>query len=136
MPAQSGKNAGTRRREVGDIVNRAYGNVRGADAKRAEATLLRANPQLEKLRDVKPGAVMSCRRCRVCVPPTSTARTRRRRSRSARCEACRKQLGANIGDEKASVGALSDLLNSKEVKTLVRDLPETPAHVERVTSAA
>ena len=49
-------------RKIADVVARAYGDLKVADRKRAEAALVRANPHLSELADVSKGSL-------IVVPP-------------------------------------------------------------------
>ncbi|MCL4798490.1 MAG: hypothetical protein KJ025_02825 [Burkholderiales bacterium] len=127
-------------RKIGDVVARAYGDLRAADAKRAEAALVRANPQLGNLREVRPGAVIVVPAVPGLRPAASADRADQPAAEAVAelrdaLEDYRKRLGTRIGDEKAAIAALGELLKSKEVKTVVRDFPDAAAHVERVGAA-
>lgn len=45
-------------RKLADLVERAFGELKVADRRRAEAALVRANPQLAKLEELTPGSLV------------------------------------------------------------------------------
>lgn len=150
--------------KLAELVVRAYGSdLKPAEAKRAEAAFVAANPQLGKLRDLKAGAVL-------VVPPLaglteppargtpgreSPARetpTRETPEREApqhetplgdeltlarvTIDAYRERLGARVADERAAVASAAELLKSKEVKELAKAFPESAAYIDRATAGA
>jgi len=126
-------------KKIENLLERAYGDLKTADAKRAQEALLRANPQLKKLRELKPGAL-------VMVPPVPGIRpTRSREAAEPMVEAVRatrgaldeyrKRLAQALEHERAEVTGALELLKSKELKAAVRKFPESAPYAERVAEA-
>lgn len=127
-------------KRLGDVVTRAYGDVRSADAKRAEAALLRANPELAKLRDLKPGALIVVPRVPGLRPAAGVDRADQPTKETVHelrdaLDDYRKLLANRVGEEKAAIATLGELLKSKEVRVIVRDLQDATAYVDRVSAA-
>ena len=126
-------------KKIESLLERAYGDLKTADAKRAEEALLRANPQLKKLRELKPGAL-------IVVPPLPGIRPTAsseaaepmveavRATRGALDE-YRKRLGEAIERERAEVTGVQELLRSKELNAAVREFPGAAPYTERVAQA-
>jgi hypothetical protein len=126
-------------KKISNLLERAYGDLKPADAKRAEEALLRANPELKKLRELKPGAL-------IVVPPLPGIRPTAsneaaeliveavRATRGALDE-YRKRLGEALDRERAEVTGVLELLKSKELKAAVRDSPDAAPYAERVAEA-
>jgi hypothetical protein len=119
-------------------VTRAYGELKAEDAKRAEAALRKANPQLARLRDWKLGAV-------VVVPPVVGLKLPVRPAGEpapesvavvrAAFEEYRKQLGASLDAERAAIAAITELAKSREVRQLAKDAPESTPYLEQAAGA-
>src|SRR5262245_15978315 len=126
-------------KKIGDLVARAYGDLKPEDAKRAEAALRKANPQLAKLRELKPGAVVVVPPVVGLKPPAATERGEPvpeavAELRSA-LEEYRKQLGASLDTERAAIAATTELVKSKEVRQLAKDAPESAPYLEQAVAA-
>jgi hypothetical protein len=123
------------------IVRRAYGELNAVDRKRAEDALLRVNPQLANLRQAGRGALIVV----PTVPGLRTGGAERTEASTPAPEAMVEvrealeayitRLETNIETERARGAELADLLKSKDVKSLVRNVPDASRHVERVTAA-
>lgn len=126
-------------KDISDVVGRAYGDLKAADARRAEAALLRANPQLAKLRELGSGTIIVV----PAVPglkPKATDRTELPTREALRevaeaFDAYRKRLDANQDDERTATAKLASLLKFKDLKALLRETPESKEFVDRVATA-
>jgi hypothetical protein len=123
--------------KVAELVGRAYGELKAADRQRAEAVLLRANPQLAKIKDLSEGSL-------IVVPPVPGVPVSAEREVEAPAAeavgevaealtAYRDRLEASA---KTADGALSDLeqlLKSRGSK--LRENPDAVPYLDRVTEA-
>jgi len=127
-------------KKVSELVSRAYGNLKMADAKRAEAAILRANPHLENLRALPRGTVVVV----PAVPGVRAAATSDSEIPTADAireirgsvDVYQKKLNEALSNERAAVTALGELLKSKELKAAMRESPDAAKYVERATAAA
>lgn len=126
-------------KKVADFVARIYGDLKAADAKRAEEALLRANPQLRKPGEVKPGAL-------IVVPPVpglaAKATGGDENPPAARVAAIRdalesyhQQLVKAHAAELTEQREAADLLKSREVKELPKRVPDAAKLLDRVAEA-
>jgi len=126
-------------KKLAEVVGRAYGDLKAADAKRAEAALVRANPHLADLRQLGPGTMIVV----PAVPGLRAADTDRTETPSREAvaevssalEEYRRRIGAAAESGQTAVKDLAALLKSKEVKTLLREQPDAARYVERATAA-
>jgi hypothetical protein len=126
-------------KKIADVVRRAYGDLKPADRKRAEAALLRANPQLAPLDRLAAGAILVIPRVpglRAPVARTELPAPDVVAAIRDEIGAYRVQLGGAGETERSATTALTDLLKSKEMKAVLRDLPDAGAHIDRVGLAA
>jgi hypothetical protein len=126
-------------KRIGDLVTRAYGELKAEDAKRAEAALRKANPQLARLRELKPGAVVVVPPVVGLKPPAATERGEPAPESVAVVRAAfeeyRKQLGASLDAERAAIAAITELAKSREVRQLAKDAPESTPYLEQAAGA-
>jgi hypothetical protein len=126
-------------KKVGEIVERVYGDLKPADAKRAEEALIRANPQLKKPGNVKPGDL-------IIVPQVpglaAKAAGGDENPPAARIAAIRialksyhQQLVKAHAAELAEQREAADLLKSREVKELPKRVPDAAKLLDRVAEA-
>lgn len=102
-------------RRIADLVTRVYGKLTSAQAKRAAAALLAANPELERLDLLERGRP-------IAVPPIS--------ERSRRWETDRSDpLTHGVDGLRASVAVFLKQLSERD-KTEKRDLAQTRALIE------
>lgn len=126
-------------KQIGELVTRLYGEVRGEQAKRAEAALVKANPQLAELGGLKRGAP-------IVVPAVPGLRAAEKSEHAepapesvvavrAALKAYRRQLGAALDAERAAIAATTDLVKSKEIRRLAKDAPEAAPYLEQTAAA-
>lgn len=128
-------------RKLSDVVRRAYGEaLPAAEARRAEAALVAANPQLSRLRELPPGAMVVVPRMpeRAPAPQDETQGWHAGEVAELRAslEAYRKHLGAGLAGEREALAATTALLKSADVKALARSFRESAPYLERVKAAA
>jgi hypothetical protein len=127
-------------RKIADVVARAYGDLKAADRKRAEAALVRANPHLSELADVAKGSL-------IVVPPVPGLSPNEQTDLAAPAaegvgavadglEALQRRLLESAKAEDDRLDALQTLLKSKPVLALLDRAPQARPYVERVTKAA
>jgi hypothetical protein len=127
-------------RKIADVVARAYGDLKAADRKRAEAALVRANPHLSELADVAKGSL-------IVVPPVPGLSPNEQTDLAAPAaegvgavadglEALQRRLLESAKAEDDRLDALQTLLKSKPVLALLDRAPLARPYVERVTKAA
>ena len=127
-------------RKVTDLLERAYGaDLKAADQKRAEAALVKANPQLAKLREIKPGTMIRvpdlpglARPPQREMPEASLVELQMERDA---VDEYRKRLGARLDDERRLLDADAELLKSADARTLARIAPESAPYFDRVAEA-
>jgi hypothetical protein len=127
-------------RKLADVVSHAYGDLKVADRRRAEAALVRANPHLAELADVATGSL-------IVVPPVpgieaaaqTDVATPAADAVAGAGEAF-DQLERRLLDAAKAEGerltALQALLKSRGVVELLDRAPQARPYVERVTKAA
>ena len=126
-------------KKLADVVRRTYGELNAADAKRVEAALLRANPQLAQPQELKPGVIVVT----PAVPGVRAADTERGEAPAREAvvdlgnslDEYRKQLAAAHKQEQEDRGALAALLKSKELKAAVGQHPDGEKYVASVAAA-
>jgi hypothetical protein len=126
-------------KNLSEVVSRAFGELKAADAARANAAVLRANPHLVEKADLEPGAIVVI----PGVPGLKTAPPEKSDSPAGEAAAeigrgledYRKKLTASTRAEQGAVTELAALLKSKEIKALVKQLPDSSNYVERATAA-
>jgi hypothetical protein len=127
-------------KKLSDVVSRVFGELNAADAARARAALLRVNPQLAEKGDLGSGVIVVVPQ----VPGLSGGLPDKSDLPAAQAVAeiirglgdYRKKLMASARDEQAAIGELAALLKSKEMKALVKELPDTGDYVERASVGA
>jgi hypothetical protein len=127
-------------RKIADVVARAYGDLKVADRKRAEAALVRANPHLSELANVSKGSL-------IVVPPVPGLSPTDQTDLAAPAAegvgavgdslaALQQRLRQAAKAEDDRLDALQTLLKSKPVLALLDRAPQARPYVERVTKAA
>jgi hypothetical protein len=125
---------------LSDVVSRAFGELKAADATRARAAVLKANPHLTETAGLEPGVIVVV----PGVPGLSTAPPDKSETPAGQAvveigrglEDYRKTLTATARDEQAVISDLTAVLKSKEMKALVKQLPDAGKYVEHATAAA
>src|SRR5262245_9083935 len=126
-------------KKLSEVVSRAFGELKAADAARAHAAVLRANPHLTEKADLEPGVIVVI----PGVPGLKTAPPEKSDSPAGQAvaeigrglEEYRKTLTASARNEQAAVGDLTTLLKSKEIKALAKQFPDSANYIERATAA-
>jgi hypothetical protein len=115
-------------KKLADVVGRAFGDLSAAHARRAEAAILRANPQLADPGGLQSGAV-------IVVPPVPGLRRAAADDAAAApaselvaelsesLDGYRKELTETMRRERAAEKELTALLKSKELIAAARELP-------------
>jgi hypothetical protein len=115
-------------KKLTEVVGRAFGELSAAHAKRAEAAILRANPQLADPAGLQAGAVIvvpfvpGLRRAAADDGEAAPARELVT-SLSLSLEGYRKDLTETVRNERTAVQELTALLKSKELIAAARELP-------------
>ena len=127
-------------RRLSEVISRAYGpGLSAAEAKRAEAAMVAANPQLAKLREVPAGALLEIPRLPGArpVPQHDTPERRPEEVEATRTslEEYRKRLGARLAAERDALEATAAILKSAEAKALARSYPESGPYLDRARAA-
>jgi hypothetical protein len=128
-------------RKLADVVTRAYGDLKAADRRRAEAALVRANPHLAEIADVAKGSLIVVPAVPgVDAPAEATVfDTPAAEAVASAADACgefEKQLQDSVKAEADRLTALAALLKSNGVIQLLDRAPQARPYVERVTKAA
>jgi hypothetical protein len=127
-------------KSIGALLTRVYGDLSEERRTKARDALLRANPQLETLRDVQPGSVL-------VIPPLTKGRAPSRgeeippsaavvREVIDALAAFRGELTEAAAAEEADVDRTVRMLRSKEVQALTQTIPEVREEIQRVEHAA
>lgn len=128
-------------RKLADVVTRAFGDLKVADRKRAEAALVRANPHLAEIKDVAKGSL-------IVVPPVPGLDPAGAQTDLAApaadavgavadaLEALQRRLRESAKAEGDRIAALQALVKSKNVRVLIDKAPQAGPYVERVAKAA
>jgi len=127
-------------KKLSDVVSRAFGELKAADAARAHAAVLKANPHLTETADLEPGVIVVV----PGVPGLSAAPPEESETPAGQAvveigrglEDYRKTLTASARDEQAAISGLVAVLKSKEMKALVKQLPDAGKYIEHATAAA
>ena len=126
-------------KKLADVVRRSYGELNAADAKRVEAALLRANPQLAQPQELKAGVIVVT----PAVPGVRAADGERGEAPAREAvvdlgnslDEYRKQLAAAQRQEQEERTAVGALLKSKELKAAVGHHPDGEKYVAGVAAA-
>ncbi len=124
-------------RKIADVVARAYGDLKAADRKRAEAALVRANPHLSELADVVKGSL-------IVVPPVPGLSPNEQTDLAAPAaegveavadafKALQQRLQESAKAESDRLTATRALITSAAVRAVVDRAPQAAPYVERVS---
>jgi hypothetical protein len=124
-------------RKIADVVARAYGDLKVADRKRAEAALVRANPHLSELKDVSKGSL-------IVVPPVPGLSPSEQTNLAAPAAeavesvgdaltALQRRLQESAKAESDRLTAARALITSAAMRAVVDRAPQAGPYIERVS---
>lgn len=126
-------------RKLEELVERGYGELSRADRKRAEAILLRSNPQLAKLKEVADGSL-------IVIPPVPGIEKPPRRPSEVPAADALEEVDAVLDDygghldtatsaARTELDGLRQLLDSEPVRKRLNEIEEARPYASRVNDA-